>query len=131
MNNGVFAALQRFKCLSDDVFPCLRQHLDCHVVRNHLPFNQRAQKVILRLGGCRKTDLDLLESDLNQEFKEFQLGFHIHRYNQSLVSVPKVHRAPHRCMVDVYLFRPSVTGVRRLEELSGVFPVIHHRLSPL
>ena len=131
MNNGVLTALQRLERLSDDVFSGLCQHLDCHIVRNHVPFNQGTQKVVLRLGCRRKTDFDLLESDFNQELKELQLGFHIHRHNQCLVSVPKIHRAPHRCMVDIGLIRPPVTGVRRLEELSGIFLGIHHRLSPL
>jgi 2-isopropylmalate synthase len=50
-----------------------------HVVRNHVPFNQRAQENVLRLGRGREADFDFLETDFQQEleigFKELEVGF--------------------------------------------------------
>ena len=56
---------QRFKGLADDMLSGLCQYLDRHVIRNQILLDQRAKKLILRLGSCREAHLDLLEIRLS------------------------------------------------------------------
>ena len=65
MDNSLFCALDSLKSLFDDVFSGLGQYLDGHVVRNQVLLDQSTAELVLGLGSGRKTDLDLLEADLN------------------------------------------------------------------
>ena len=66
MHHRMGRSLYRLKGLSDDMLPCLGQHLDSDVIGNHVPLNKGADKVVLGIGGSRKTYLDLLETDFYQ-----------------------------------------------------------------
>lgn len=67
----MLCTFQCFKCLTDDVLSRLSQHLDCDVIRNQILLDQRAKELILRVRSCREAYLDLLKSDLHQQFEKF------------------------------------------------------------
>lgn len=48
VDDGAFDAFQGFKSLFDDVFPCLGEDLDRHIVRDEIMVNQIAEEVIFR-----------------------------------------------------------------------------------
>ena len=64
------------------------------------PLDQLAADLILGLTGGGKADLDLLDADVHQGVKIFQLLLQVHGVHQSLVAVPQVHRTPDRGLGD-------------------------------
>ena len=94
MEDDVFGALDGLEGLADQVLPGLDQHLDGHIVRDVAPLDQLAADLILGLTGGGKADLDLLDADVHQGVKIFQLLLQVHGVHQSLVAVPQVHRTP-------------------------------------
>ncbi len=66
MNHRVGRSLHRLEGLSDNVLPGLGQHLNGHVIRNHIPLDECADKVVLRIGRSREAHLDFLEADFHQ-----------------------------------------------------------------
>ena len=67
--------------------PCLSQHLNRHVIRYHIPLNQCAHKLILRIRGCRKPHLNFLKAHFHQHSEKLKLFLKPHRLNQRLISV--------------------------------------------
>ena len=109
----------------------LRQHLDCHVIRNHVLLDQCAQELIFCLGCSRKTDLDHFESDIHEHLEEFQFLIQTHWLDQSLVAVSQVNAAPDRSLVDRIFLHSVITGLRRHKICLFVFlPVFHVSTSP-
>ncbi len=47
MHHGMRCAFHRLEGLADDMFSGLGEHLDRHVVRNHIALDQRADKIVL------------------------------------------------------------------------------------
>ena len=94
VEDDVFGALDGLEGLADQVLPGLDQHLDGHIVRDVAPLDQLAADLILGLTGGGKADLDLLDADVHQGVKIFQLLLQVHGVHQSLVAVPQVHRTP-------------------------------------
>ena len=45
----------------DEIFPCLSEHLNRHVIRDAVLFNQLANKVEIRLRGGRKGNFNLFK----------------------------------------------------------------------
>jgi len=87
MYHNFFDSLNCLKGSLDQMLTALYQNLHPDIIRNHPPLYQLTQKIILNLGSCRKSNLNLLESHLHQHIEEFHLLFHNHRLNQRLVSV--------------------------------------------
>ncbi len=87
MDDGVRGALYRLKGLADNVLPGLGEHLHRHIIGDHIPLDQRAHKIVLRLGGGGKTDLDFLKTDIHKHPEEFKLFLKAHRFDQGLVAV--------------------------------------------
>lgn len=108
--DGVLCAFQRLKGLCDNVFPCLGQHLDGHIVRDHIVLDQRPAELILRLRRSRKADLNFLKADLHQITEKLQLFFQVHGCDKCLVAVPQVNAAPDRCFFDHGLGCPAHGG---------------------
>ena len=42
----------------------LCQHLNRHIVRNHILLDQSTEKLIFCIRSCRETNLDLLETNI-------------------------------------------------------------------
>ena len=114
VEDHVFAALHTLEGAVDLLLPALRENLEIHVVRHAVLLDQFPDKIIFNLAGCREADLNLLESQLDQQIIELDLLIDLHRINQRLIAVAQVHAAPHR--------RPLNLPVRP-------FPlrVMHHR----
>ena len=66
---------------------CLCQYLDRYIIRNHVFFDQGSHKLIFCLGSSRKSNLDLLKSDINQHLEELQLFIQTHWFDQCLVTI--------------------------------------------
>ena len=113
MDNDVFRAADGLKCLADQVLTRLHEHLDGDVVRDMAAFDQLAADGIFRFGRRGEAHLNFLEPDVAQCFEEFQLLFHVHRVDQRLVAVAKVHAAPHGRLIDDP-GRPLPVGQRNL-----------------
>ena len=130
MDNGVGHPLQRIKGLADDMLPGLGQHLNGHIIRNHVPLDQRPQELILRVGSRRETHLDLLKTDIHQHLKKFQLLFQAHGLDQGLVAVPQIHAAPHRRLLYNVPAHPVVGDFRGHKIRSAVFFRYIHVIFP-
>ena len=101
MHNRLFTSLDRLKCPLHQFLPALGQYLYDHIVRNHLTVDQLPQKIKFYLAGRRKSNLYLLESQLDQIIKEFYLLRYDHRVDQRLITVAQIHAAPDRCFPDL------------------------------
>ena len=82
----------------------LGQHLNGDIVRDAVAIDQGAQEVVLGLGRCRESDFDLFETDLYEQFEEFDLLLQAHRDDQGLVSITKVNAAPYRSLFDFLIW---------------------------
>ena len=109
MNNGIWCTVYSLKGLADNVLSCLCQYLHRHIIRNQLPVDQSTQKVVFRLGCSRKSNLDLLETDLNQHLKKLNLFLKTHWLDQCLITISKIHTAPYRRLCDAVLFYPVIS----------------------
>ena len=94
MHNRPGRTLYRLKGSLYDMLPRLSENLDRHILRNHIPLDQGTDEIIFRIRGGRKSHLDLLKPDLCQHPEKLKLFLQIHRLNERLVSVPKIHAAP-------------------------------------
>ena len=82
------STLHGLKGLADNMLPRLSQHLNGHVLRNHVTLYQCPDEIVLRVRGGREPHFDLLEADLHQKLKKLQLIFQRHRVDQRLIAVP-------------------------------------------
>ena len=83
----LFDSLNRLKGSLDQVLTALYQNLHPNIIRNHPPLYQLTQKIILNLGSCRKSYLNLLKAHLHQHIEKFHLLFHNHGLDQRLVAI--------------------------------------------
>ena len=128
VHNGMFYTLQGFKCLGNDVFPCLCQYLNGDIVRNHIVFNQSTAEFVFGFRSSRKADLDLLEADLYQIAEEFQLFVQTHRRDQSLIAVTQIDAAPDRCLFDHCLLCPTHRRVLYRKKLRCILFYVFHKI---
>ena len=126
MYNRLLCTFNRLKSFLNDMFSCLCQHLNGHVVRNQILLNQSTAKFIFCLGCSREPHLNLFESNLYQHLEKCYLLLQAHRNNQCLISIPQVHTTPNRSFIDILFFCPVHTLYRRHIILSFVLIVIHH-----
>ena len=105
MDHCLFAALDGFESLLDLILSALGENLNDDVIRDHILLDQFPEEVVLKLAGRRKSDLDLLKSELDQEFEHLHLLAYDHRIDQCLVSVPEIYADPGRCLFNL-LVRP-------------------------
>ena len=62
VDNGTGGTLAGLEGLADDVLPALGQHLDRHVLGDHVLLDQSPQEGVFRLRGGGESHLDLLEA---------------------------------------------------------------------
>ena len=127
MYDGILHPVQCVEGPADDMLARLRQHLHRHIIRNEIILHEAAQKLVLRLRGRRKADLDLLESHAHEKVEEGQLLIETHRDDEGLVAVTQIDRAPDGCFLGRILTQPVQTDLRRHIVPLGIFLVIHHR----
>jgi len=96
----------------------LRQHLDGDVVGDALFLDDLPDEVEIGLRRRGKTDLDLLESQSDQEIEEASLALGPHRFDERLIAVAEIDAAPDGCAL-LRAGRPL--AVRQLD--GGVRPV--------
>ena len=113
------------------MLPRLGEHLDRHIVRDHVLLDQSAEKLILCLRCSRETDLDHFKSDVYEELEEFQFFIQAHGFDQRLVAVAQIHAAPDRRFVNSVFFHPVIARLGRHKISLFVFlPVFHFCTSP-
>ncbi|MCY1433865.1 hypothetical protein D9M71_499050 [compost metagenome] len=130
VDDGLLRPAQGLEGTGDQVFTGLGQHLDGHVVRNAVVFDQVADEVEVGFGSGGEGHLDLLQAHFDQGFEETQLLRRVHRLDQRLVAVAQVGAAPDRHFGDG-LGRPGT--VRQVDGREGavlggrVFQHAHER----
>ncbi len=107
MDNGMFDPFQCFEGLLDDVFPRLCQDLYGHIVGNHVPFYQRAEKFELCFRCRRKPYFDFFKSHADQHFVEFQFFFEAHGNDQRLIAIAQIDTAPDWRLIGVLFACPA------------------------
>ncbi len=75
---------------ADEVLSGLYQHLNGHVVGDVSTLDQGADELVLRLGGGGEPHLNLLDADVHQGVKQFQLLPDVHGVDEGLVAVPQI-----------------------------------------
>ena len=80
-------ALYRIKGLFYNMLSCLCEHLNRNILRNHVALDKCTHKVVLRVGRCRKSYLNLLEADIHKHLEEVQLLLKAHRLDKCLISI--------------------------------------------
>ena len=128
MDHSLFAAPDGLESLLDLVLPALRENLDDDVVRDQVLLDQFSEKVILKLAGCRESDLDLLKAELDKELEHLHLLADYHRIDQCLVAVPEIHADPRGRLLDL-LVRPF--SLRIIYDRRSPVPLIpFHNMLP-
>ena len=132
MDDGMRRPFYRLERFLNDMLPRLGQHLNRYVVRNHVPFNKRPDKLVFRIGGSRKSHFDFFKPDLYQHLEIFQLLTQSHRFHEGLVSVAQIHAAPDRRFINIILRHPVVGHDRRHKIRFSIFYFcIHFRFLPV
>ena len=104
--------LGAFQCLVgavDQVLARLHQDLDGDVVGDHVALDDLAHEIEIGLRGGGEADLDLLEAHADEQLEHAPLAIRPHRFDQGLVAVAQIDRAPHRRLGDG-LGRPGPVG---------------------
>ena len=112
VNDDVLGALDGVKGLLDDVGAGLGEHLDPHIVGDHVLLDDGAQELVLGLGGSGEAHLDLLKAQVQEELIEGQLLLQAHGGDEGLVAVAQVHAAPVGSLGDALLLYPIHAGLR-------------------
>ena len=94
MDDGALCADQGFHGALDKIFTGLNQHLNGHVIRDPVGFDQLAHEPELGVGSGRKTDFDLFEAAADEGIEHFEFLADVHRFGEGLVAVPEIDAAP-------------------------------------
>ena len=94
VDDGALGARDRLVGALDEVLAGLGEDLDRHVLGDAVLLDEGAHEVVVRLGGRREADLDLLVAHLHQELEHAQLALGVHGIDEGLVAVAQVDRAP-------------------------------------
>ena len=114
MDDRVLRPAQTLVGALDELASALHEHLDPDVVGDEVLLDQESHEVVVGLGGGREADLDLLEAHRHQGLEHPELAGRVHRVDEGLVAVAKVHRAPDRGVVE-HRGRPGpIRDVHRL-----------------
>ena len=103
----------------DQLVAGLGEHLDGDIFRDQILGDELAAEVEVGLGGGREADLDLLEAHVDEMVVHALLAPDVHRFDEGLVAVAQVDRAPQRRLGDPPV-RPG--AVRKLHR--GIGPVL-------
>jgi hypothetical protein len=118
--------LDRLERAVDQIFACLREHLDRDVVRDAALLHQLANEIKIGLRCGREADLDLLEPHAHEQLEHAVLAIGPHRFDQGLIAVAQVDAAPLRRALD-RAAGPAPRNQRNLRK--GTVAVGSHRIS--
>ena len=131
MNDRFRCALDSLESFADDMLSRLSQYLDGYVIRDQVLFDQSTDKGVFCLRCCREANFDLFETDLYEQFEEFDLLLQAHRDDQGLVSITKVNAAPDWSFVYIFFLCPFHASHWRHKILSLIFCYVFHDLSSI
>ena len=98
VENGLGSALQALNGLLHQLFACLAEHLNGHIVGDAVLLDKTADEFVLGVACSGEADFNFLETDFYQQAKERKLCLYAHRIHKRLVSVAKVNGTPQRCL---------------------------------
>ena len=104
MHDGAGRADQGLERALDQLLAALDEHLYLDVVGYEAFVDDEPLEVVVRLGGRREPDLDLLEPDVDQRLEQRQLALGVHGVDERLVAVAQVDAGP--------AWRPGELAVR-------------------
>ena len=108
------------------MFSGLSKHLNSHIVRDHILFDESAAEVIFSFRGSWEAYFYLLETYPDQLTEKFQFFAQTHGNNKSLIAVSEVNAAPLGSVFDEGFFDPFSFSDRRSKELPGVLVNVFH-----
>jgi hypothetical protein len=85
---------------ADQILARLDQDLDGHVLGDAVLLDQPAYEIVIGLAGGGKADLDLLETELDQQIPETPLVLDVHRFVQRLIAVAQIDTGPDRGLLN-------------------------------
>ena len=94
MHNGVLGTLDTFKRTLDQIFAALHEDLDGHIIRDKFFVDEVAAEIKISLAGRWKSDLNFLETDLEQRIPHAHLALVAHGLNERLIAIAQVNTAP-------------------------------------
>ena len=100
MDDGRMDASQALKRSLDQILAALRQDLDQHVLRHAALIDQPTDEIIFGGASRRKANLDLFETDFQQQVEKPALLLGAHRVDERLVAIAQVRRQPARRLGD-------------------------------
>ena len=100
VNDRPAGAPDRREGFGDQLGARLRQHLNRHVLGDQVLLDDLPHEGEIGVRGRREPDLDLLEAEAQQEIEHAALLLGPHRFDERLIAVAQIDRAPHRCLVD-------------------------------
>ena len=96
VNDGAARPDDRFVRAADEVLAALGEDLDRDILRDQVVFDDVTNEVEVGLRGRRESDLDLLETHLDELDEHRVLAIEVHRIDQRLIAVAQVDAAPAR-----------------------------------
>ena len=102
VDHGTRGTSSRFNSALDEFGASLSERNDSDVIWNQLVVDQLAYKIKIRLRRRRKSNLDLFEADLNQQFKKPQLALNTHGFDERLIAITQVGTHPNGRMCNFF-----------------------------
>ena len=96
VHDRLLGTLDRLEGARDELLARLGEHLDGHVIRDHVLFDELTHEVEVGLARRGEADLDLLVAHPHEQVEHDALALGAHRIDEGLVAVAQVDRAPHR-----------------------------------
>ena len=93
-------AVQRFDGAMNQLRARLAQHLNRHVRRNAIFFDDAPNEIEVGLRRRRKAHFDFGEADFEQQIPHLQLFVDVHRIDERLIAVAQIDAAPARRLRD-------------------------------
>ncbi len=115
MDDGALGAAARLERALDQLRPALRQHLDGDVVGDHFLFDQLADELEVGLRRRGEADLDLFVAHLDEQLEHPRLAVGVHGFDQRLVAIAQIDRAPDRRLGDDHAGPLAVLDLDGLE----------------
>ena len=79
MQDGIRRAVEALDRAVDQMLARLRQHLDGDIIRHMAALDQLAKEIVVGLGGRGESDLDFLETHIDQKLEHPHLAGAVHR----------------------------------------------------
>ena len=94
MNDGTFCPAYRFESAGDQIIARLGEYLDGDICGNKVVLDEVAHELKIGFAGGRKTDFNLLESQIDEGVPHAHFALGPHGFDQRLIAIAQVNRAP-------------------------------------